>query len=116
MTLIYPERGDDSSEHMLSEAQETYQRTTSVLNVLVRQLEANRFDHVGETTRILRELKNALQSAINERERVEKQRDEKQGIVNGYAIDFDAARHEVGRRLARLRAAGSEGSVSERSE
>lgn len=113
MTLIYPERGDDSSDNMLSEAQEIFQRTTSALNVLVRELEANNTDNAGEAARLVKELKAALYPAMAERERLEEKRKKSAGIVHDFAIDFDAARHEIGRRLACLRAAGGQGRVPE---
>ncbi len=43
---------------------------------------------------------------MDERTRVEKLRKQVAGVVHDYALDFDAARDEIGRRLARLREAG----------
>jgi hypothetical protein len=48
----------------------------------------------------------ALQMVMDERTRVEKLRKNVAGVVRDYAIDFDAARDEIGRRLACLREAG----------
>lgn len=113
MTLIYPESGDNSSDSILSEAQEVFQRTATALNVIVRDMEENKTGDAGETRSLLKELKAILIPALSERERLEKLRKKESGIVNDYAVDFDAARLEIGRRLACLRAAGSEGSVPE---
>lgn len=113
MTLIYPESGDNSSDNILSEAQEVFQRTATALNVIVRDMEENKTGDAGETRSLLKELKAILIPALSERERLEKLRKKESGIVNDYAVDFDAARLEIGRRLACLRAAGREGSVSE---
>ena len=78
----------------------------------VGELDDGELVHVGEAGRILKELKQALQTANQERERLESERKKQAGIVGEYAIDFDAARLEIGRRLACLRTAGGQGSVS----
>lgn len=113
MVMIYPELREGSSEGVLSEAQKQFHRATRALDKLVDQLDDGELGNVTETQRLVRDLKGALSSAIAERERLEKQQRESAGIVNDYAIDFDAARHEIGRRLACLRAAGGSGGVSE---
>ncbi|MCA8884728.1 MAG: hypothetical protein KDA50_13425 [Rhodobacteraceae bacterium] len=113
MVMIYTETGAGSSEQVLSEAQKQFHRATRALDQLVDQLDDGELGNASEAQRLLRDLKGALSLAISERERLEKQQRENAGIVNGYAIDFDAARHEIGRRLACLRAAGSSGRVSE---
>ena len=53
----------------------------------------------------LRELSKSVQTALEERAKLEKLKKQKAGIVHDYALDFDAARDEIGRRMARLRAA-----------
>ena len=112
MTIIYPDGGEGSSAGILSEAQQTYQCAQAALNKLVGELVDGELVHVGEAGRILKELKQALQTANQERERLESERKKQAGIVGEYAIDFDAARLEIGRRLACLRASGGQGSVS----
>ena len=112
MTIIYPDGGEGSSAGILSEAQQTYQRAQAALNKLVGELDDGELVHVGEAGRILKELKQALQTANQERERLESERKKQAGIVGEYAIDFDAARLEIGRRLACLRGTGGQGSVS----
>lgn len=51
----------------------------------------------------VRALRAALQLFIEERNRVEKLRKQTAGAVGGGSLDLDAARDEIGRRLARLR-------------
>ena len=113
MTMIYPTLGDGNSEEVFSEAQQTFHRATRALNKLVDQLDVGELTNGGEAGRLLKELKQALQTALQERERLEQKARTDAGIVSDYAVDFDAARSEIGRRLACLRAAGSTGSVSE---
>ncbi|MEM1128931.1 MAG: hypothetical protein AAGH83_00260 [Pseudomonadota bacterium] len=98
---------------MMSEAQAHFRRAARALNELIDELEAQNPENASDAVRIVRDLKNALGPALSERERLETELRKDAGIVNGYAIDFDAARFEIGRRLACLRAAGSEGGVSE---
>ncbi|MCA8881872.1 MAG: hypothetical protein KDA73_18400 [Rhodobacteraceae bacterium] len=112
MTIIYPDGEEGASAGIMSEAQQTYQRAQAALNKLVSELDDGELVHVGEAGRILKELKDALRTANQERERVESERRKQAGIAGEYAIDFDAARLEIGRRLACLRAAGGAGSVS----
>lgn len=113
MTLIYPEAGEGSTDMMLSEAHQNFARASTALNTLVADLEQQNTDNAGESLRLIKELKAALTPALMERERLEKERLAKSGIANGFAIDFDAAKHEIGRRLACLRAASGEGELSE---
>ncbi len=47
----------------------------------------------------------ATRQLLAERTRVYEQQKRHSGIVHDFAIDFDGARAEIGRRLARLRAA-----------
>jgi len=54
----------------------------------------------------------ATKHLLTEKHRVHEQRKRANGVVHDFAIDFDAARDEIGRRLARLRAAGGGGGVS----
>ena len=114
MSIIYPEAVEKSSDNIMSEAQQHFQRTSKALNSLLDQLEAERFDHVAETKTLIRDLKAAMGPALAERERLESEKRKEAGIGEaGYALDFAAARLEVGRRLACLRAARSEGSIPE---
>ena len=57
----------------------------------------------------VRDLKAAFQLVMEERTRVEKLRKQAAGTVGTGILDLSAARDEVGRRLARLRDAGTGG-------
>ncbi|MEV8465436.1 hypothetical protein AB0T83_01390 [Fluviibacterium sp. DFM31] len=113
MVMIIPETGENTAGHVRSAARKQLDRATGALDKLVDQLDDGEIGKIGEAGKLLRELKNALQSAIAERERLEKEQREQAGIVHDYALDFDAARLEIGRRLACLGAAGGAGGVSE---
>ncbi len=51
----------------------------------------------------VRDLRAALQLVLEERKRVEQLRREAAGVAGEHQLDFDAARTEIGRRLACLR-------------
>lgn len=91
-----------------------FKRASSALSNILEDLENQRLEKASDTKALVRELKGALQIAMMERERLETERAKECGIVNGgYAIDFASAQHEIGRRLACLRAAGSTGQLPE---
>ena len=57
--------------------------------------------------RVMRDLRSALQIVFEERAKVAKLREDRgDGSGGGRALDLDAARDEICRRLARLRDAG----------
>lgn len=72
----------------------------------VAAIKAGEFGHLKEATLCMRDLKNAAFAAYDERNRVEKLRKQGAGSVGAGDLDLDAARDEIGRRLARLRDAG----------
>lgn len=61
-------------------------------------------------------VQRAMDHVFSERKRLDEVRRKRAGIVHDYAIDFDAARTEIGRRLDRLRAASGAGDVPGGSE
>lgn len=76
---------------------------------LARAVKAARTDAAGETKAVIqavRDMKSAFQSVMDERTRVEKLRNQTAGVIGESILDLDAARDEIGRRLARLRDAG----------
>ncbi|MGO4907154.1 hypothetical protein ACEN2J_02345 [Pseudorhodobacter sp. W20_MBD10_FR17] len=54
-----------------------------------------------------RDLKAAFQLVMDERTKIEKLRRDTACVIGEEILDLDAARDEIGRRLARLRNAGS---------
>jgi hypothetical protein len=60
-------------------------------------------------TQVVKELKDAFKIAMDERTRIDKLRQHTTGVIASGSLDFDAARDEIGRRLACLRDAGSGG-------
>lgn len=56
-------------------------------------------------------VQRAMDHVFTERRRLDEVQRKRAGIVHDFAIDFDAARDEIGRRLDRLRAASGAGDV-----
>ncbi len=76
---------------------------------LAAAIAAARDGHLGDAkaaTLAVRDLKQAFYALMEERNRVEKLRKQIAGDVGTGSLDLDAARHEIGRRLACLRDAG----------
>jgi hypothetical protein len=116
MTLISPLTGERASQEILAEAEMHYRRTIRALNQIIEEVAAGRMDRVKELKGALADLGRATQTAFDERARVEKRIRTETGIIHDYALDLADARSEIGRRLDRLRAAGSAGGVPERAE
>ena len=105
MTFHTPVGENGPPRDVLSEAMELYETAIGVFSETIREVRAQ--GQTKEATSYVRELAKIVQSVLTERERLEKLRRQDAGIVHDYALDFDAARDEIGRRLARLRDAGT---------
>ncbi|MDO5641896.1 MAG: permease [Paracoccus sp. (in: a-proteobacteria)] len=73
---------------------------------LQQRLRAGELGEAKDAVKVARELRSATQMMLEERNKVEKLRKEIAGQVGEGVFDLDAARDEIGRRLACLRAAG----------
>lgn len=112
MDLKRPETNHGEPEDILGAAQAHFQRAITALNDMIREMEAGNTDDLRDAKRITLDLRKAMQSALDERTRVENIRKLEAGIVHDFALDFALARDEIGRRLACLRAARDPGEVS----
>ena len=85
------------------------------LAMAIEQLETGRPSEVRAAQRSICELRLALWMLVDERTRLDRLRNKVAGIVGDAGgggerkLDLDAARDEIGRRLAGLRAAGGGG-------
>ena len=101
---------DDSVPETLLRATEgLYRETAEDLARVMKALRSGKTDDAKAAAQAVRDLKTAFQLVMDERTRVDKLRKQIAGVVHDYALDFDAARDEIGRRLARLRDAGNGG-------
>lgn len=76
------------------------------LALVVQDLRAGRAEGGKDVQVAIRDLKVAIQLLNEERNRVEKFAKQIAGAVGAGPLDLSAARDEIGRRLACLRAAG----------
>lgn len=97
---------DGLSQDVLAEAMELYTTAAQIFAGMLRAAKAGEAPEAKDVVLYAGDIRKALQSVINERATVEKLRKQDAGIVHDYALDFAAARDEIGRRLACLRDAG----------
>jgi hypothetical protein len=105
MTLNVP-TGVPPQVDLLVATEDMYRQAAEDLYSARQALRAGRIEEVKAATQAVRDLKTAFEMVMQERARLEKLRKDTAGAVGDRAIDFDAARLEIGRRLARLRDAG----------
>ena len=112
MTMITPVGGNGEAEEILCIAEKHLGRMLYRVEELIAAFEAEETTLSKEAVARIRELSKAAQTAFDERAKIEKLRKNTAGIVHDYALDFDAARFEIGRRIARLRDARGTGGIS----
>ncbi|WP_128253807.1 hypothetical protein [Falsirhodobacter deserti] len=98
--------GEASQVDLLAETERLYREVAEELALATRRVSDGDLGEVANTVRAAKDLRAAFQMVMDERTRVEKLRKQVAGVVNDYAFDLDAARDEIGRRLACLRGAG----------
>ncbi len=111
MTNERPPQGAPPDPDGLAEAKVMLDAVIRALGQKVRSLEAEEAVKTAEALALTQELRRWALVAFEEREKVEKRMKDRGGIVHDHSIDFDQARAQIGRRLARLRAAGGSGGV-----
>ena len=102
-------RGDASptDEDILAVAEALYQEAAVELHRTIGAIRGGAFGEVKAAQTAIRDLRTTASQVLEERGRIDKLRKQGSGQVGpGGAIDFDAARAEIGRRLACLRDAG----------
>lgn len=100
--------GDEPPVDMLAITEIWLREAAESLAVTVQSIKSGEFGKVKDAVDCIKGLKTAVHLAIEEGNRVEKLRKQVAGSVGTGEIDLDAARDEIGRRLARLRDAGGD--------
>ncbi|HQU69236.1 MAG TPA: hypothetical protein PLI43_13735 [Albidovulum sp.] len=95
----------DSSAEVLA-VRELMNDVAEELRGSLHRLRAGETGDAREMAKQIRDMRAAYQLAVEERARIARLRKDDAGIVYDYALDFDAARDEICRRLACLRDAG----------
>jgi Na+/phosphate symporter len=101
--------GKEPSADLLKETEVLYREVAEELALAMRGVRQGETGEAKAAIQAVKDLRTAFQMVMDERTRVEKLRKQVAGVVRDYALDFDAARDEIGRRLARLREAGGGG-------
>ncbi|MFC7705007.1 hypothetical protein ACFQXB_12445 [Plastorhodobacter daqingensis] len=109
MTVLVPVNEAGSSEAMLSEALLLYRTAAEVFALVIEEARDGDARTARDAQLYAKEFQKALQTAMQERQKVEQLRRQDAGIAYDYALDFQSARDEIGRRMARLRSAGGGG-------
>lgn len=112
---LSPEGGAPTSDR-LAVADYMLDNISKMLVERMKQIEAGEQIKATEASALTSELRKWAWVAIDERDRIAKRKRELDGEADGAVIDFDAARTQIGRRLARLRATCGSGSLPEGSE
>lgn len=96
-------------------AEKNFNRVLSALDALADELHGREDNAVARAAKLAGEARSAIQILFNERQRIAKLEDDKAG-ASGAELDLEAARVEIGRRLALLRERGGPDLVSGGSE
>ena len=112
MSLITPEDDPGGLNATVTVLERQLRGMCEDLETLSDKVRAEAFDDAKVHSRILGDIRQWLKLVIEAENQLEQRKKKEQGIVNGYALDMDAARDSVGGRLDRIRAARSGGGVS----
>ena len=99
--------GDAVPDDVLALADELYRFAAEELYRTIKAIRTGQLSEVKAAQAAVRDLRTTAQSVLDYRAKVDNLRKQIAGQVGaGGALDFDAARAEIGRRLACLRDAG----------
>ena len=96
---------EGSASDILKETQAHFSRAIYALNALLERIEGGEIGARNEAVQTAQDVRKAMQTFFDERKKIEDQLRKNAGVVHDFALDFEAARDEIGRRLDRLRAA-----------
>ena len=97
-----------STVDFLSEIEALYREAAAQLFSALKSVKKGNVEDAKVAMSAMRDLKQAIDWALSERNHVEKTRKQCAGAVGATEHDFSGARDEIGRRLAVLRDAGSD--------
>lgn len=89
----------------LNEAESLYRDAAGELFGALKKLKRGQIDEAKAAAQAVKDLRQALDWVMDERNRVEKLRKSVAGAVGATELDLDAARDEIGRRFTCLRSA-----------
>ena len=116
MTLNTPTGKEMAPEEILELIERHFLRALAALDEALLRLKDGEKDGAQNVAKTTKEARMAMQSVIEERKRVDQVRKHATGTCAEGELDLDAARDEIGRRLAVLQAQERAGSLSEQPE
>lgn len=108
MTIETPSDEGGATRPLIAEATLLYTTAAEVFAQMIRGMQGGALDEARKAPGQARELRQALQAVLTERAIIERLREEEAGGGGGAGLDLDAARAEIGRRLACLRDAAGD--------
>ncbi|RYH11188.1 hypothetical protein [Tropicimonas sp. IMCC6043] len=107
-----PETSGDTVGQYFDQAAEIYRSSSRELTQIVREIGIGKTDRAKKLSPVLTEIRKASMAMMEEARHVEDLRRKLVGDVREQGFDLAGARDEIGRRMARIRAARGAGSVS----
>ncbi len=105
------DREDRTEFDPVALAEKNFNRVLKALDALADELQGRDDAAVAKAAKLAGEARGAIQTIFNERQRIAKLEDDP-ARSNGADLDLDAARLEIGRRLALLRERGRAEEIS----
>ncbi len=102
MTAKKIPRQDEQDTYLIEIARRNVIRVIKAIDQALDDVEAGETAALSDIPKYLTELRKAMQTAMDERKRLDEQK-RKEGQLGAGEIDFEAARNEVLDRLARLK-------------
>mgnify|MGYP003382149575 FL=1 len=99
--------GEELPVDLLAATEELYTEAAEDLIRVMSQIKSGDYENAKLASSAVRDLKAAFYLVMDERTKVDKLRKQATGAVGTGTLDMDAARDEIGRRLARLRDAAA---------
>ena len=113
MNTYHPPTPDEPIADLVAETKILFRRSATVLAKRINALEEAEDPESKTTSTVVKDMRQAFGWVIEESKHVEKIEKSIAAASGNGGYDLDAARSEIGGRLARLRAARGDGSVSE---
>jgi hypothetical protein len=107
MTIKTPQQGE-AAEALLLDARQLYADINHAHKAGLKKLADSEDKEVRAFSTLAQLHWKSLQTVMERQNDLNRINREQAGIVHGYAVDLDAARSEVGRRLACLKDAGTD--------
>lgn len=105
-TPVGPATPDGLARDPLKDAWELYDIAAAIMRQVIEEARAKPYENARDLALYTKDVRDALKLLIGERAGLEKLRRDAGGLGADPVFDFDAARDEIGRRLACLRDAG----------